>query len=85
MRQRVMNPNAYNFGRYGGAGITICERWHSFENFLADLGVRPPGTTLGRILDIGNYEPGNAFWMTMPDQKLANKNKKALLAFAATA
>jgi hypothetical protein len=43
------------------------------------------GNSLGWILDIGNYEPGNVFWMTMPEQKLANKNKQALLAFAAAA
>jgi len=44
---------------YGGSGVFVCERWfNSFENFLADLGLRVPGTTRGRFGDIGNYNPG---------------------------
>jgi hypothetical protein len=50
--------------------VTICDRWKdSFENFLADLGERPPGTTLGRFGDIGNYTPLNCKWMTSKEQR----------------
>ena len=79
MIQRCTNMNAQNFARYGGAGVAVCNRWLSFKNFLADMGERPEGTTLGRILDMGDYEPGNAFWMTDFDQRLAQKNKRALV------
>jgi hypothetical protein len=53
---------------YGGKGITVCDRWLSFENFLEDMGERPAGTTLGRFGDIGNYEPGNVAWQTWAEQ-----------------
>jgi hypothetical protein len=70
---------------YGGSGVTVCERWLTFENFLADMGVRPEGTTLGRNLDMGNYEPGNCFWQTSKEQALAKRNKRALSTLAAAA
>lgn len=63
----------------------VCERWLVFENFLADMGERPARTTLGRVLDIGNYEPGNVFWQTRSEQKLEARNKLALTEWRAVA
>jgi hypothetical protein len=49
MIQRCTNPRSTRFADYGGRGISICEHWlNSFENFLADMGVRPGGKTLDR-------------------------------------
>ncbi len=70
MRQRCNNPNDKKYPIYGARGIRVCERWNSFENFLADLGARPtPGHSLDRFPDNnGNYEPGNVRWALMTQQ-----------------
>lgn len=86
MKARCTNPNDPYFYKYGGAGVKVCDRWrgeHGFENFLADLGPRPKGTTLSRYLDSGNYEPGNVEWGTWADQAAEHRGKKAMVALHA--
>jgi hypothetical protein len=69
MKGRCLNPNSLHYKHYGGRGITVCERWMKFENFLADMGDRPEGQSLDRIDVNGNYEPGNCKWSTWEEQR----------------
>lgn len=77
---RCYNSKSQSYPWYGARGIIVCKRWHdSFENFLADVGLKPsPKHTLERRDVNGNYEPGNVEWATFAEQG-ANKRNNRLL------
>src|SRR5260221_14744743 len=59
MIDRCTYPSHAGFAHYAARGITVCERWRDFNNFLADMGERPDGMTIERIRNAEGYKPGN--------------------------
>jgi len=64
MKGRCKYTYKKSYNRYGGRGISVCNRWLKFDNFLEDMGKRPEGMQLDRVDNDGNYEPGNCRWVT---------------------
>ncbi len=78
MNRRCRNPKSVNFKHYGARGITICERWLDFRNFLADMGLCPDGLELDRIDPQGHYESSNCRWATELQQQNNRTNNVKL-------
>lgn len=80
MKDRCMNPSSKDFYRYGGRGITVCERWKSFEGFIEDMGQRPSlYHSLDRYPDQeGSYRPGNVRWALMSQQGNNRRSNRML-------
>jgi hypothetical protein len=70
MKRRCQTPSNGSYDKYGARGVTVCDRWQKFENFLADMGEAPDGLTLDRIDNERGYEPDNCRWATWHQQAL---------------
>lgn len=74
MRERCNNPANKRYESYGGRGITVCDEWTSFDNFLLDMGRRPTSRhSLDRINNNMGYSPGNCRW-ALPHEQMTNRN-----------
>lgn len=79
MWSRCTNPNTTDWKYWGGRGITVCNQWKVFDNFLLDMGLKPKGKriSLDRFPDQnGNYQPGNCRWAT-PREQSANRRPRS--------
>lgn len=73
MKARCTNEKHISYPNYGGRGIKVCKRWDLFENFLADMGEKPTGTSLDRKNNNTNYTKHNCHWATRLEQ---NNNRR---------
>lgn len=81
MLKRCRDKANNRYKRYGGRGITVCQSWQTFDNFLADMGERPDGMSIDRIDNDGHYSCGtceecirlgrtfNGQWIPRSDQQ----------------
>lgn len=74
MMSRCYNKNDPSYAGYGGRGITVCKRWHKFENFVVDMGIRPPNRTLDRKNNNKGYSKANCRWATRSEQQFNKRN-----------
>ncbi len=76
MKDRCLNKKSSNYRRYGAVGITVCDRWLDFNNFIKDMGCKPsPKHSIDRFPNNkGNYEPGNCRWATAKEQTRNREN-----------
>lgn len=75
MRERCESPKHMYYDRYGGRGITICERWLDFQNFYEDnVKLWKPGLSIERKDNDGNYCPENCTWIPRGDQSKNRSN-----------
>jgi hypothetical protein len=77
MMNRCFNPKNHAYENYGKRGITVCDNWKVFENFLADMGQPEPHQSIDRIDNNGNYEPKNCRWATN-SQQMRNTSRTKL-------
>jgi hypothetical protein len=87
MLSRCHSPTCKDYKFYGAKGIVVCDRWHTFENFLADMGEPEKGMTIERIKSSENYEPGNCEWLSHSEncRRAAISRRAKRLTFAEAA
>lgn len=73
MKKRC-KPHDKNHHIYSDRGISVCERWEKFDEFLADMGECPDGYELDRINNEKGYTPDNCRWADEITQRRNQRN-----------
>lgn len=78
MVARCTNPKHRSYAGYGGAGVTVCERWLTFSNFLEDMGEKPKGKSIDRKKGAMIYDKDHCRWATGIEQGRNRSNNRFL-------
>lgn len=78
MRARCLRPENDAYCDYGGRGITVCEKWNTFQGFLDDMGECPTGLTIERLDTNGNYCKANCVWANYTTQARNTRRNKLI-------
>jgi hypothetical protein len=78
MIQRCTNSKNHKYQRYGARGITVCDSWKKFSEFLNDMGECPNGMQIDRINNDGNYTKENCQWADVITQARNRSNNKII-------
>lgn len=81
MKQRCTNPKHKAYKNYGGRGITVCEEWIEFDNFMRDMYPRPEGSSLERINNSKGYSKDNCKWATPKEQANNTRSNRRISIF----
>ena len=68
MKARCYKETSDDYKNYGGRGSKVCDEWHDFRRFFQDMGECPPGLSIERVNNDGDYTLENCRWATKLDQ-----------------
>lgn len=80
MYNRCVNTRCRSYKKYGAVGLTLCEKWETFEGFLEDMGLRPPGCSIDRVDNTKGYFKENCRWAT-PREQSANRTVTLVITY----